>query len=156
MHDSYASVRDTLRAVSGKAALLQRDVRSASDAMLLSRARGLENGCTASLRHLDRSRDGMLESQLGRGAPAPRRTTLDRATIELRAALTTCTTDYKGISRMAEAGQMRERGVTTALKTQHAIRVFEDAAEGYLLSLGIRVRPYGAGANTYAGGRRSN
>lgn len=154
IHDSYVSVRDTIRAVSGKSSILQRDIRSASDAVLLSRARGLEAACSASLRHLDRSRSRILESELARRAPAPRRTAMDRALLELRATLTTCATEYKGMSRLDLMGLMKERGANLALKNQIAIREFEGAAEPYLLSLGIQVRPHGAGANPYAGTTR--
>jgi hypothetical protein len=133
-----------------------RDVRSASDAVLLSRARGLETACSASLRHLDRSRAGILESERGRRAPAPRRTGFERAYLDVRATLATCAAEYKGMSRMDQAGQMREQGVSIALKNQLGIRAFEGAAESYLMSLGIRVRPYGAGANPYAGSSRRN
>jgi hypothetical protein len=154
IHDSYVSVRDTLRAVSGKSSILQRDIRSASDAVLLSRARGLEAACSASLRHLDRSRSRILESELGRRAPAPRRTAVDRALLELRATLTTCAAEYQGMNRLDQMGLMKERGASLALKNQMAIREFEGAAEPYLLSLGIRVRPHGAGANPYAGTTR--
>ena len=156
MRDSYVSVRDTLRLVSGKSAILMRDVRSATDAVLLSRARGLDAACTASLRHLDRSRTKLLESEMTRRAPAPRRTTLDRAIIELRAALTTCSAEFKGMSSPGKGEEMRARGVNIAAKSQLAIRNFENAAEPYLLSLGIRVRPHGAGANPYAGTSRVN
>lgn len=156
MRNSYVSVRDTLRVVSGKSAILLRDIRSATDAVLLSRARGLDAACAASLRHLDRSRGQMLETATARRVPAPRRTALDRAFIELRATLTTCTAEYKGMSHIEKAEEMRARGVNIAAKNQIAIRNFENAAEPYLLSLGIRVRPHGAGANPYAGTARTN
>jgi hypothetical protein len=154
IHDSYVSVRDTLRSVSGKSSLLLRDIRSASNAVLFSRARGLEAACSASLRHLDRSRSRMLDSELARRAPAPRRTAMDRALLELRATLATCAEEYKGMNRLDQMGQMKERGASLALKNQIAIRNFEGTAEPYLLSLGIRVRPHGAGANPYAGTSR--
>lgn len=154
MRDSYISVRDTLRAISGKSAILQRDVRSATDAVLLSRARGLESACTAALRHLDRSRDPMLGTDSGRRAPAPRRTALDRSLLELRAVLSTCTAEYKGMGSWARVGEMRARGVNIALRNQVGIRNFEGAAETYLLSVGVKVRPYGSGANSYAGSSR--
>ena len=156
MRDTYVSVRDTLRVVSGKSAILQRDIRSATDAVLLSRARGLDAACAASLRHLDRSRARMLETAAARRVPAPRRTALDRAFIELRATLATCAAEYKGMSHIEKAEEMRARGVNIAAKNQLAIRNFEIAAEPYLLSLGIRVRPHGAGANPYAGTSRTN
>lgn len=124
--------------------------------MLFSRARGLEAACAASLRHLDRSRASILASERGRRASAPRRTGFERAYIDVRATLATCTAGYKGISRMNQAGEMREQGVSIALKNQLAIRAFESAAESYLMSLGIRVRPYGAGPNPYAGSSRRN
>ena len=156
LRDHYVSVRDTLRAVSGRVAILQRDLRSASDGVLLSRARGLHVACSAALRHLDRTRSETLESERGRRAPAPRRTAADRAFIELRAALAECITEYKSINRLDQASQVRERGTGIGIKTQLAIRNFEEAAEAYLLSLGIRVRPYGSGANPYAGSSRRN
>lgn len=151
MRDSYVSVRDTLRAVTGKSAIFQRDSRSASGAVLLSRSRGLEAACSASLRHLDRSRSRMLESGPARRAPAPRRTALDRAFLELRATLTTCASEYKSMNRVDQAEEIRARGVRLAVRNQVTIRDFESAAEMYLLSIGIRVRPHGAGANPYAG-----
>jgi hypothetical protein len=99
----------------------------------------------------------MLESQVGRRAPEPKRTAVDRSLIELRAALTNCATEYKAMSRRETAGDMRTRGVSPAVRNQMAIRNFEAAAEPYLLSLGIKVRPYGSGANPYAGtARRPN
>jgi hypothetical protein len=157
MYDSYVSVRDTLRAVTGKSAILQRDLRTASDAVLLSRARSLDAACSASLRHLDRSQSNTTDNERGRRAPAPRRATLDRSFIELRAALSTCAAEYRGMSQADRPGQqMRERGVGIAIKTQLAIRNFEQAAESYLLSVGIRVRPYGSGNNPYAGSSRRN
>jgi hypothetical protein len=58
------------------------------------------------------------------------------------------------MSRLDQMGLMKERGANLALKNQIAIREFEVAAEPYLLSLGIRVRPHGAGANPYAGTTR--
>ena len=156
MRDTYVSVRDTLRVVSGKSAMLQRDIRSATDAMLRSRARSLDAACTASLRHLDRSRERMLMTAAAQRAPTPRRTALDRAFIELRATLTTCAAEYQGMSHFDKAEEMRARGVSIAAKNQLAIRNFEIAAEPFLLSLGIRVRPHGAGANPYAGTSRTN
>lgn len=156
LRDNYVSVRDTLRAVTGKVAILQRDLRSASDAVLLSRARGLDAACSAALRHLDRSRSGTLGSERGRRAPAPRRTAADRAFIELRATLVECGTEYKAINRLDQASQVRDRGTGVGIKAQLAIRNFEEAAEAYLLSLGIRVRPFGSGANPYAGSSQRN
>ena len=156
MRDRYISVRDTLRVVSGKSAILQRDVRSATDAVLLSRARGLDAACTASLRPLDQSRAALLDTELSRRAPLPRRTALDRAYIELRAALTTCSNEFKAMSSSGKGEEMRARGVSIAAKSQLAIRNFENAADPYLVSLGIHVRPHGAGANPYAGTSRIN
>lgn len=156
MRDSYLSIRDTLRSVSAKSATLQRDVRTSSDAVLLSRARGLEAACNASLRHLDRSRELMLASNPGQRVPAPRRTTLDRSFIELRATLTACGQAYREMSKRERVGEMRSRGVNQAVKNQQTIRSFEAAAEPYMLSLGVRIRPYGSGANPYAGGTRQH
>jgi hypothetical protein len=156
VRDSYLSIRDTLRSVSAKSAILQRDARSSSDAVLLSRARGLDAACRASLRHLDRSREMMLAPGPGQRVPAPRRTALDRSFIELRATLTACGQEYRELSKRERVGEMRTRGVNQALKNQQAVRSFEAAADPYLLSLGVRIRPYGAGANPYAGGARKN
>jgi hypothetical protein len=155
LREGYIATRDTLRAVSGKSALLQRDIRSSTDAMLLSRARNLEVLCTASLRQLDRSRVRLLDGEVARRAPAPRRTALDRSIIELRAALTTCASEYRSMSLPESAEAMRARGVNVALKNQVAVRSFENTAELYLLSVGIRVRPHGSGSNPYAGSARS-
>ena len=97
----------------------------------------------------------MLAPEMAARVPAPRRTALERAFIELRATLATCTTEYQGMSQAGKAEEMRARGVNIAAKNQVAIRNFENAAEPYLLSVGIRVRPHGAGANPYAGSART-
>ena len=156
MRDDYVSVRATLRVVSGKAAILQRDIRTATDAVLRSRARALDDACGASLSDLTRAQGRMLEPGMARRVPVPRRAALDRAFLELRSALTACGKEYKAMSGREKGEEMRARGVSIAAKTQVAIRNFEIAAEPYLLSLGIRVRPHGAGANPYAGTTRTN
>ena len=151
MRDSYVLFRDTLHAVSARSALLQRDLRSASDALLHSRARGIEIACTASLSLLVRSRNAMLGVPLARRATAPQRTALDKSLTELRTTLTSCSTEFKALAARDSTGEPRDRARGQAVKNLASIRNFEGAADPFLLSLGIRVRPYGAGANPYAG-----
>jgi len=151
MRDSYIAFRDTLHAVTSTSAMLQRDSRISSEAVLTTRARNIEFACSTSLRFLDRTRMAMLEGGPGTRAPLPRRTTLDKSFIELRAALSTCSTEFKELSRREKAGEIRDRGVVQAGKNLVAIRNFEGAADPFFQSLRIRVRPYGSGANTYAG-----
>jgi hypothetical protein len=156
MRDSYVLVRDTLRQVNAGSALLQRDVRIGSEAVLISRARMLESSCSASLRQLDLARREMLASKLAPRAPAPRRTALDKSLTDLRSVLLTCVSEYQKLGTRAQAPEIRGRGIAQSRTNQQAVRNFESAADAYLLSLGIKVRPFGAGENPLAGTSRVN
>ena len=145
MRDSYVLVRDTLRQVNGGSALLQRDVRI-----------GSESSCSASLRQLDLARREMLASKLAPRAPAPRRTALDKSLTDLRSVLLTCVSEYQKLGTRAQAPEIRGRGIAQSRTNQQAVRNFESAADAYLLSLGIKVRPFGAGENPLAGTSRVN
>lgn len=153
---SFLTMRDSLHTVSSAAARLQRDLRTATDAVLLSRVRAVRDGCTNSLRGVPASREGMLKSGPAGNAPLPRRTALERSFLELRSTLSTCSDAFGEMSARGKESQIRDHSMSLAIKTQTAIRDFESAADAFLRTLGIKVRPYGAGASPYAGGTQRN
>jgi hypothetical protein len=82
----------------------------------------------------------------------PRRTSLERSFIQLRAALNQCAIDFAEMGAPGKAQRVRDAGMSRVLPTQAAIRDFESAGDTFLRSLGVRVRPYGAGESALAGG----
>lgn len=156
LRDHYVSLRDTLHIVTGGSAVLQRDVRYASDPVVLSRARRIESACNSSLRGLDQGQEEMLNSGPGRKAPTDRRVSLQKSFNELNAALTACSRDFKVMGERGNEPQIRNEGPGKLNQVQVAVRNFEGSADEFLRSVGIRVRPHGAGPSSLAGSPQSN
>ncbi|MEO8294310.1 MAG: hypothetical protein ABI613_02265 [Gemmatimonadota bacterium] len=127
-------------------------MRSASDPVLISRARVVRDACTSVLRELDGTRQEMFAGHPVNRVPLPRRTALDRNFIQLRASLTQCSTEFTEMSNPGKAQQIRDAGASRILPTQDAIQSFETAGTAYMLGMGVKVRPYGAGDSPLASG----
>jgi hypothetical protein len=84
--------------------------------------------------------------------PVARRTALDQKFADLKASLSQCSTDFKAMTELHKAQEIKESGVTRLLQTENAIQSFETAGYTYMLSLGVKIRPYGAGVSPLAGG----
>jgi hypothetical protein len=152
---SFLLFRDTLRTVDSRSALLQRDIRFASNAVLISRARSIEQACTASLGMLDETRKTLFTPEAIQKLAADRRVALERSFEQLKITLGSCTTEFQQLA--TERGvDLKGRGATHSGRNQDSIENFESAAVYYLGVLGVRIRPYGSGENPYAGGGREN
>ena len=152
IRSSYVILRDTLHSVTSGSSLLQRDLRSGSPAILLSRVRTIGRACRNGSRIWSDSRDGLLESPAAVTVPRQVRAALDQRLRELREALTTCSSEFDELAAPGHVQDIRDHATPRALKAQTAVRNFEEAARHYLASLRITVRPRGAGPSPFASG----
>lgn len=156
MRNNYLVFRDSLRAIDAASSRLNRDIRTASGALLLSRARAVRNACSNALRTVDSARQDLLGSPYAVRSPQRARDDVSKAQGELRLALTHCVTQFDEYSDPAKATAVRDIGTQSVSDAVTVGKKFERAAEAFLGTLGITVRPYGAGdaPNPFAG--RSN
>jgi hypothetical protein len=155
MRDEYLVFRDTLRAIDAASSRLSRDIRTASDALLLSRTRAVRTACSNALRGVDSARQDLLESPYAVRASLRARNDVSKAQGELRLALSQCVAEFDQYADLARAASIRDAGSRSASDAVMVGKKFERAAEAFLASLGITVRPYGAGEgpNPFASGR---
>lgn len=150
LRDSYLAYRDTLRTIDASTALLLRDIRGRSDALVLSRARAVASACAASRRGLEPTRSAMLESPAVADArPATRQRVADRFA-ELAVALDACIRDFSPVRSIADVPGFLDRGPAPAVTARDASNQLERAAEVLLKSLHIDIRPFGAGPSPFA------
>jgi len=155
MRDDYLVFRDTLRAIDAASARLNRDIRTASGALLLSRTRAVRTACSNALRGVDSARRDLLESPYAVRSPLRARNDVSKTQSELRLALSQCVAEFEQYADPARASAIRDTGTRSASDAVTVAKKFERAAEAFLGSLGITVRPYGAGdgPNPFAGSR---
>ena len=152
MRDSYLVFRDTLRVIDASWSRLSRDIRTGTGALLLSRNRAVRTACLSSLRRIDVTRQNLLGVPMANRAPQRVRTELEKRLTELRPALTRCETEFEQFSDPAKSTGVRDVGATSVPNALAASRKFELAAEAFLSSLGIKVRPFASGdSNPFAG-----
>ncbi|MEO8200690.1 MAG: hypothetical protein ABI679_09240, partial [Gemmatimonadota bacterium] len=101
------------------------------------------------------TREAMFSGQPVTKVSASKRTAMDRSFIQLRAALNQCSIDFAELAEPGMGPRIRDAGASRTLPPQSAILGFESAGEGFLRSLGVRVRPYGASDSPLAGGGSS-
>ena len=151
MRDHYLVFRDTLRVIDAASSRLTRDIRTASGALLLSRNRAVRTACASALRSVEAVRQNLVGSPAAGRAPQPGRAEVDRSLGELGPALSRCATEFDKYSDPAGSNAVRDAGTRSASDAVLAGKKFERAAEAYLSSLGITVRPYGSGPSPFAG-----
>lgn len=152
--DAYLVLRDTLRTIDAASSRLTRDIRSGTGALLLSRVRAIRAGCAAALRAEEPARKNLLAAEVAQRTPTVRRTELEQSITELRAALTRCVEEYTGYVDRERPEEVRNTGNQLASATITTSHKFERIAERYLLAVGVKIRPYGAGPNPFAGSAR--
>ena len=118
--------------------------------LLLSRARAMSEACAGALRLVDSTRGEMLTNEVASRTPPAQRTQLERSLAELRPALTRCADEF-GTRVEQGPAKVRDAGSASAVAAVAASHKFELAAESYLGTLGVKIRPYGAGPNPFAG-----
>lgn len=125
------ALRDSLLLVEAASARIERDLATASDAALRSRAHVLSGRCTVAQLQLDSARAVVAARALP--APDPRnvRALLDKALGALRTALTQCGTEFAALATPAKAEELRGYGIGRAKRVRLAIRDYRPSASQY-------------------------
>lgn len=128
---SLYQLRDSLNAVEAASARIARDLQSASDAALRSRARVMAARCQAATAQLDSSRALVGRASLPTPDPRQNRGALDKALGLLRTTLVDCGTQFTGLTAPEKAQELRGYGIGRGEKVQTAIQAYRPVASQY-------------------------
>ena len=151
VRDALVILRDSLNAIDGAAARLQRDFRQASGPSLLSRARVMREACAGSARVVEPARNAVLGAKLSEPRRLKRRKELVAAMEHLSGALSRCELDFGAMSRPGQAETVRGYGNDRATRVQSALRKYETVLGSFLGAMRIKIPPLGAGPRALAG-----
>jgi hypothetical protein len=143
LRDALLVLRDTLLAVDGAAARLQRDFRQASSASLLSRARVMRDACARSVRTVRPTRQVVIAASLSDSNRLKRRHELVTALDQLREVLSRCEMKFAAMSQRGQEETVRGYANDRAVRVQSALRRYEQSLRNFLGAMGIWVRPLG-------------
>lgn len=145
VRDALVQIRDSLIQVKAAVAQLDRGAATASDALLRSRSRGIATACEHATQVLPRIRDVVAKGKWEEAYPTRRQHELLEQFGRLAPVLETCGREWRSMSERGNVGEARKKGAERGAAVQKPIMEFETASEAFLLSLGIRIRPKGAG-----------
>lgn len=128
---SLYRLRDSLNAVEAASARIARDLQSASDAALRSRARFMATRCRAATSQLDSSRAIVERARIPATDPRQTRSALDKALAQLRVDLVECGTQFTGLLAPEKAAELRGYGIGRGQKVQSAIQAYRPVAATY-------------------------
>ena len=151
LRDAIVVLRDSLGAIEGAAARLQRDYRAASGAALVARARLMRDACASSLRTVAPTRKVVGSAELTEQKRLVRQRELVTALDTLKTALSLCQTEFAAMSRPDQGERVRDYGNDRAARVQRALRRYERTLQGFLQVMGIRVVPLGLSRTPSAG-----
>ena len=151
LRDALMVLRDSLNAIDGAAARLQRDYRQASAASLLSRARVMQAACAGSVRTVGPTKRAVREMTLSERQRVKLRGQLLGAMDELGRTLAHCETEFASMSQPGRAETVRGYGNDRAVRVQAAIRKYEQVMLEFLGVMRIRATPLGANPHELAG-----
>ena len=146
----YLRFRDTLHVVEAATARLVRDMGRTSDAAMSSRAKTVQVGCAASIAMSDSARVRITALE-GNANVQRFRTKLLESFGELQQGLQDCDKDFARLAQPENIEELRGYSMSRGAKLRAVIHRFNAASRDYLRSVGIDVRPIGAGANPLAG-----
>jgi hypothetical protein len=147
VRSSLYQLRDTLLLVEAASARIARDLGTASDPALRSRARVMVDRCHAAIAQGDSARAVVAREGLPSPDPKGVRKELDRALEVLQGHLRTCATQFAELSDPAKAEELRGYGIGRGERVQKAIRDYRPTASRYFrLALGQQYWPNTAGA----------
>jgi hypothetical protein len=142
-------LRDRLLPVGAALARLPRDMRTASDASLQSRARLVTQRCSGALAGLDSVRAIIAEQPLPDPDPQGVHQELLRAMDRLRGGLTQCVQEFRGLSEPARTQELRDYGIGRGQRIENTILEYEPTVQRYFrLALGIAYSPNVEGAGS--------
>jgi hypothetical protein len=151
LRDVLGILRDSLLAVNGAAVRLQRDVRQASNASLLSRARVMRDACAGSSPALGVARGEVTGLRLPQADRAKSRRELVNALNRLEVALTRCETDFAAMSQDGQAETVRGYAYNRSLRLQKVMQGYEAALRRFLDLMGMQLPAPKQSAGTIAG-----
>jgi hypothetical protein len=146
LRDALTGLRDSLLTVNGAAARLQRDIRQASAASLLSRARVMRDACAGSARTVEPTRKVLLATPLPEPDHVKARRELLQAMGRLETALTRCQSQFAAMSEEDQAETVRGYSYERSGRVQRALQNYEARVRHFLDLVGIQLPgPPGAG-----------
>jgi hypothetical protein len=151
LRDALVTFRDSLLTVNGAAARLQRDVRQASNASLLSRARVMRDACAGSARAVAPTRRSVQTLRFSKSERTKPRKELVSALNQLEGALTRCAADFAAMSRDGEAETVRGYSYKRSGRVQRVMQEYEASLRRFLDAVGIQLPALGAGSHSGAG-----
>lgn len=151
VRDAAYVLRDTLFAITGAAARLQRDFRQTSDASLTSRAREVALACAAAERNIATPRTLLGEMPADTRLREREKKRLLGAYDKLAAATQSCRDEFDGLAQPGKGEAVRGYGNHHASTVVREIRRYESALDGYFRAMNIPNRPRGARPSPLAG-----
>lgn len=151
VQDAAYVLRDTLFAVTGAAARMNRDFRETSDASLLSRAREMSLACAAAERNIATPRAAVGDTPASTRLREREKQRLLGAYDELTAATRSCVSQFQTLAEPGKGEEIRGYGNRHASTVVREIRRYESALDGYFRAMNIPNRPRGARPNPLAG-----
>lgn len=128
---SLYQLRDSLQLVEAASARIARDLRSASDAALRSRARVMVDRCQAAAIQTDSTRSAVSRSGLPQPDPGSARASLDKALDSLQVHLKDCVGTFSALVDPAKAEELRGYGIGRGRRVQDAIQHYRPTASQY-------------------------
>ena len=140
-------LRDSLSLVDGAAQRLPRDLKTASDAALRSRAREISSRCAAAARSVTPARSFVAETPRPDPDPKQVRVQMVEGLALLKSQLDRCVLDFLGLAAPDRAEELRDYGIGRAERLQQSIRRYEVAVRPYFFAaLGLTYLPDAGGA----------
>lgn len=131
VRNSLYQLRDSLQLVEAASARIARDLQTASDASLRSRARALADRCQSATTQLDSTRSVVQRGRLPDPDPTKVLPELDRAMDVLRGQLVDCTSQFSTLTAPEKAEELRGYGIGRGQRVQTAIQSYRPAAAKY-------------------------
>ena len=147
VRDAMLVLRDSLMAVNGAAARLQRDYRQTSDAALTWRAREIANACARSVRTLEPTRKVIAAADAEGAVRIRARTEVLGALNALAAEMGRCSDEFAAMAERGKAEEVRGYGNRRAEPILKALYDYDVIASRFFKAWGMEVRPLGARPN---------
>jgi hypothetical protein len=151
LRDALVVFRDSLLTVNAAAVRLQRDVRQASAASLLSRARVMRSACAGSGRALGPARELVRAMPLSEAERIKPRRELVSVLDRLKGALTRCETDFAAMSQDGQAETVRGYAYNRSGRVQRVLQEYEATLRRFLDVMGMQLPAPGPGSHTATG-----
>jgi hypothetical protein len=151
LRDALVVLRDSLATIDGAAARLQRDYQTTSGQALLSRARMMRDACARSVKTVPPTRKVLLSTEVSGDQKIKHRRELVSAMDSLRRVLVGCETEFTSMSQPGQGERVRGFGNDRAVRVQTELRRYDHVLMSFLQTMGIRIRPLGAGTSGSAG-----